>query len=960
MLRPLIESSELHINPSYHRAMLVCCALGRRGGGFDSGQGLEDWRAYNPEKQEVRVHSIQHVDQYIYIDLLRSIRDANPGIGAEEDSLDHIIGLLILHNTSHSASLEFSQASLKVGPKEICDFIVRPMNPNHFNTLSWERASAGAVILDALSADPTAAGLILCPETINYLGLCLRVSYDELHAAKPKTSYLSSLLLNGVAAATEATSRLCNISRGNIISSKLIVSGMRNANAIVASKFFISFLGESQSHLSRHMFDLQDRAAFSSILFLDELAALLGLGAGRGSSAEDIESELNELALTVGETLCAVVKNLREAFGGATIRTAQVLDALCRNLTKLCTTVIGVDEAIRVWKIFPALRAHFPATLDGVNEFGTENDEFRSGLGMLPPSYYDLLKNLCAVEAGRNSVLLDGFLRRALDTLRVIFSSLESEKDHEDNAYRRKCGMKLNPDKDERKLYAACVFLVSKMANFNHPIAGSANDLILMEIFDLVPMLSKILSSKSCYRKDEVFISAIELTSVLALDAVRTNLVFRINDMTSKIDNELHRVSEHSLQGAKAAVKYVLNIALGVRRADMRMNELMPHMREGLVRASRYHPQLSQLVADALYASTKYAGVQSKDVDSLIKDLATRITDRDEDDLSSTASGVVRKSAMSGTLRATDLSSEDKELCSMLPSEDILNELVFLSAQQERKQQLSRQMSNWLEKTEGPNGEYIDRTDFLALPGTYDVCGVSSCGTLHNTDSPYFHGGDDKMPYSFVSLHGNTNNKAKSISEERRSKSYSELKVEKKNDTVQKLELTKIPAKEKELQDMVLQRKQHYGFAPKLGDSAEELPCLTMKPCKAEDFGLGARPENRYIFDKATDPESRRKRSEMRNSPLKTLKNPGPLSPLSPGFSPSSEKRDVFSPIDSTKAKRKAKGNTTTGKPIDNNYIANKHTVSKKPAGFEVIAVDDLPELMLTKPPPPGKRGVHR
>jgi hypothetical protein len=986
MLRPFVASSDLCNSPSYHRTQLLFSALSRRGGGFDEGQGTEDWRAYDPEALEAKLHPLRSVDRYAYIDMLRSLRDAHPGIGAEEQSLDHVIGLLVLHSTSHAAALEFSTNSLRVGPKEICDFIVRPHDRNYLNTLSWELAAAGAVIIDALTSDSAAGSQILCPETINYLGMCLRVSYDELHAAKPKTAYFSSLLLNGVSAATEAASRLCYIARGDMPASQMIVAGMRDANAIVASKFFISFLGESQAHLSRHMFDLQDRAAFSSIMFMDELSALLGLGAGKGGKAADIEEELIELALNIGGTLCQVLKNLRDTFGGTTVRTAQILDVLCKLLSKLCTTSIGVDESIRAWKIFPALTAHFPSTLDGVNEFGTENVEFRSGLGMLPPSYYELLRNLCAAEAGRSAVLLDGFLRRALDTLRVIFSSLETERQQEENAYRRKCGQKVVPDKDERQLFAACVFLVSRMTNFNHPAAGSANDMILMEIFDLVPMLSKILSSKACSRRDIVFVASLELVSKLALDAVRTNLVFKINDVTGKIDEELQRSAEHSLAGAKSCVTYVLNVALGVRRADMRMNDLLPRMREGLVRTSRYHPGLSQIVADALYASVKYAGVEMKDVDKMMADLSTRLEHRDgEDDMSSTASGGVRlgSSHSAAAMTAKDLSADDKELCAMLPSEDILNELVFLSAQQERKKQLSRQMNDWL-GSESENGSRggsgaISRVDsrggqreHLAQPGTYAICGISSCGTLHNTDSPHKHGSDDRLPYSMVSLHGNTSNsntggggstpgKPMSISETRKSKSISKMDSSfdsVHNPEIHQLELTKIHA-DKELQSMVLQRKQHYGFAHREGETGE-LPILTMKPCLAEDFGLGAHPDNRFVFDKPTDPESRRERARVREKEQALN-----ASPARPG---SGSARGVsFSPIAKGAGRTKgADGSLSNSKRRQqlNNSNSNSHSNSNsnsKSRGFgnsefEVIAVDDLPELLLTRPPPPGKR----
>lgn len=939
MMKHLVSSPALFNNPSYFRGIFILAALSRRGGGDDPTQGKGEWRAYDPETIESAMHKKNAIIKYIYMDLLRSVRGPPNSFAAEEENLGTVIEKLAVLEPNEDAAKELCANSERVGCKELVEFLVRPPDSIYYTKLSWDLLAGGSVVIDAMTRRPSAVSIILSVETVQFIGQCLRMAYNEMASTQTKSPHLAYLLLNMAFSATEAAARLCLSSKGNLDMARMIFKGYRASNGIVAAKFFLAFLKDVHMHLSQHMRVLQDKLALTSVEFLDELCALVQIGAGSGTTPAEILKELEYLAVELGHLVCDIIGNLKNAFGDSSVRTREVLHVMCRLLAKLTSVPLGVDEGIRVWKIVPALRQHLPPTLAAADPSVTVGTiQFETGMGMLSEYYYDVLANLCIINQGRTSVLQDGFLRRALETIRILLPSLETESDHKENAYLRKCGVAVPPPKKERLVAAACFRLCARIANFSLPNAGSSNDILLHESYALVPMCSQVLHSKECYRQDVLFEACLDLISQLALDATRTTLLFKINDIAACIEHELSRVSELSLNGARYCVNYVLNIAMGMRRANMRIKQLLPNVREGLIRTSRFHPQLSQVVADAMYVSCKDPEITSKDVRA-----ASESDFKDP---------------------AEELSEADRALVEAYPSDKVLNELVYLAAKEERMQSMTRQLNSRATSTDND----LNVTNMIPTVGSLDVCGISSCGSLKDPPHPY-HGVDTQMPFSLVPL-----SMASPILKTHSNKPgmLDLTKIASNAPALQSrpdiMDISRESAREKELQELIYERKVHNGFILRREEEGD-LPILTIRPITAEDFGKGAKPANRYMF---TDPDF-----VKATTPKKTLKSSGSYNgtgmtqydydqsyspmgtPVIHAMSPGSN--GFSSPIAPRKGTQTSKSATATpsisksggGRAGKSSNSHSRHSLVS-PArnnAFDVIEVDQLPELALTRPP---------
>jgi hypothetical protein len=938
MMNHLVCSPSLFNNPSYFRGIFVLAALSRRGGGTDPAQGEGEWRAYDPEGVEAAMHKKNAIIKYIYIDLLRSIRGPPNSFCADEENLELVIEKLAVLHPHEVAAKELCANAERVGCKELIDFIVRPPDPIYYTKLSWDLLAGGAVIIEAMTRSVNAVSIILSPETVKHIGQCLRMAYNEMASTQPKSPHVAYLLLNMALSSTEAAFRLCVSSKGNFDMARVIFKGYRAANGIIAAKYFLAFLKDVHLHLSQQMRSLQDKLALTSVEFLDELCGLVQIGAGSGSTPAEILKELEHLAMELGNLVCDIIGNLQNAFGDSAARIRQVLHVLCKLLAKLTSVSVGVDEGIRSWKIIATLRLHLPPTLAAADPRVTVGTiEFETGIGMLSEYYYDVLANLCIINVGRTSVLEDGFLRRALETIRILLPALESENDHKEQAYLRKCGLAIPPPKKERLVMAACFRLCARIANFSLPNVGSSNDILLHDSYALVPMCGKILHSKECYRQDVLFESCLDLVSQLALDATRTTLLFKINEIAPCIEHELSRVSELSVTGARHCVNYVLNIAMGMRRANMRIKQLLPNVREGLTRTARFHPELSQLVADAMYVSCK-------DID--------------------TGNNGSRATSSDSKYSSEDLTEEDRALIETLPSDSVLNELVYLAAKEERLKSMTHQL-NSRTNVAYPSGNNVDR---IAQVGSLDVCGVTSCGSLKDPPHPY-HGADTQMPYSLVPLSMASpilkthSNKPGMLDLTKIASSATGLVS--RPDI---MDISRESARGKELQDLLYQRKVHNGFIFRHNEEGD-LPILTIRPISAEDFGKAAKPANRYMFTdpdyvKATTPKKFIKSSSSNSdysssimhsdgnhlhSPIELRFSNNSMSRESGFSSPIVAHRDIQSksanktpPICKPEGARRGKSSGKHSKHIQTALPRNT---------IDIIDVDQLPELALTRPP---------
>ena len=122
---------------------------------------------------------------------------------------------------------------------------------------------------------------------------------------------------------------------------------------------------------------------------------------------------------------------------GKAAKTFDILESLCSLLTRLTVPLPGADSAINSWGVLAALRVHMPNPISGMPSQAIDDDLYRQGLGRLSASYFELCSNLCQTDQGREAMLTDGYLRRAMEKLTIIQPLLDSPSAKEELLQRK-------------------------------------------------------------------------------------------------------------------------------------------------------------------------------------------------------------------------------------------------------------------------------------------------------------------------------------------------------------------------------------------------------------------------------------------------------------------------------------------------------------------------------------------
>jgi hypothetical protein len=373
----------------------------------------------------------------------------------------------------------------------------------------------------------------------------------------------------------------------------------------------------------------------------------------------------------------------------------ELLADACKLLLKFTATQIGVDNAVN-WKCVSSLRSHLPAPLSGIGELGNDEPAYKLGLEMLPADYFFVCANLCQIEQGRSNMLLDGFLRRALDKISILSLLLENKTLLKSWSTLEMSGKALPRASQTRIDCTSCLKLISKMANFNNAQYGSANDQILK--YDIIGICARIVKIEECPLNDECFINAMECLAALSNDKVRVCNSMEGYDLVNICNNYLTNAERKNIKCVRSAIEIVSNMASGVKSSYLKEN--LPKLNHNLSRCMRVVPIYIAEIRNAMWHIMK----------CLMEGSEQNQTDN-------------------SNIEFDNANVDNKINNNQTVDED--------SLQMSRMSPMNSRYEKSSSKLELDSSQYEYE---WGGHGTYEACGPSSCGSLRFQDQPISHG----------------------------------------------------------------------------------------------------------------------------------------------------------------------------------------------------------------------------
>ena len=329
-----------------------------------------------------------------------------------------------------------------------------------------------------------------------------------------------------------------------------------------------------------------------------------------------------------------------------------VFTKACDLLQKQTYSREATSIALQEWKVIEALRIYLPSPLSGLlpEEIATASQmygnmssslfdpqahgeeaeaaharakrlvqikEYKVGLMQLPPSFFVLCANLCFIDEGKSACFSEGFLRRALDKITVLNSKFIRHN------------LKFMPGgKDEEQWQrisvdlVACLRLVGAAANFSHPRKGSANDLILHELYETISLCKNAICWKlhtQAPRDEEIVLVAYEVLAELAQDTYRINKLFEKFDLYHIVAVELSMCEGLPERGARSAVRIIHRSCFGLT-SDY-IARMIAQLREPLTKVARLFPQLHNLVKETQWTLTKCSMIYRSATGVMVEDM---------------------------------------------------------------------------------------------------------------------------------------------------------------------------------------------------------------------------------------------------------------------------------------------------------------------------------------------------
>jgi len=817
-IAPLTAPSSNYHRTPYMRSILLASALCR----------VEDRRAYNPDDCYKHITNIVSLHKAILKDLLVTIKCPMP----DEIEKMTIADLTVLP-MDPMASLECSKIAESVCVRDIAYYLCRPGLDSYFASLPWDESAGCCCILEALTSHPGSAENIFSPGVFFFLTQCIFLCKVMLEGPSLSSKQLC-IIFSGTSSAAMAMSYLCLTGLTHELNGPEIVDAVKKG-AVWNSICFLLNAMTIEHKAKPELIEFQHYVSKCILRFLKNYSSLLFHLDGSNQNPDLLEM------LTVGKSVSDAIRFVRNSYSDDDERQRSLMadmDQLMLFLCQLTEIKAGADAACIQWELVDSLRVHLPHPLSGVGDLGVEEERYKIGLGLLPPSYFELCAQLTKNNEGKIRLLLDGFLRRSLDKLTLLYSTLNSQ-----NYFFTWKSTSSASDMDSyepsviRKDIAACLKFIAKLANFHNSKAGSANDLIFHHFYQIIEICRSLIAwnaadasrtnfSRKFLNKDTAVLAAIECLKELSVDNLRVIPFFEESDVISLIREQLNNADDLPPISITNYIDALVNIALAMYKSNYH-NKVFPTLVPVLTKLARLNPKFAPMVQETIYRLNRSITKVKAEFDEVRNGVRDSFSFRN-----SYSDNVVDDQA----------SVEEKHF-------------------------------EW--------GGY----------GTYEQCGPTSCGGLRFSDSLHSHG-----EYTNVSMED---------------KNSMLLSFPVAADGV--MDVSKLSARESDLRDVLHLRKYKDQFVSHSPTMKNQKSYLSIASNSSDDDSLSFQSSVQFP------------------SPMKS-----PLSKKSYNINSNPN----ISPLVS---KKTAKGISTSS----SSQKQQQHQFMK------TIEIDDLPELILTKPPPP-------
>jgi hypothetical protein len=628
----------------------------------------------------------------------------------------------------------------------------------------------------------------------------------------------------------------------------------------------------------------------------------------------------------------------------------------------------------------------------------------------IPPSFFLLCSQLCQVKEGKSIVFGQGFLRSALDKLVLLYHQLQCTDEYKSQVANRasrkgkrkpqqagtsSTGLNLQMDDlnlswngpssstknpkpaptvswEEVKVNInASLKVISVCANYHNRKYGSANDVILHELYATIAVCKDIISL-NVPRVDEIIASAYSVFMNLAKDTYRFQSYLTDYALYDVIEKDLFLLDYDFPVDTIVMILQTIICSCQTTTSPYIVSKIAA-LRGPIVKVARIYPEIADVARQANWMLMKSGMLYRDTIDPtfvVLSEQEENVVGINEyirtgdwntlknsnmfssqfaalDPPATINTGTDEKGfgfgnpppigttidAMNSYTTATDDTMKSNEL---YPSNS--NSVPNVYAGQEGNISKNKtQQENVPSKPPTPSLESSSVvTDPDEIAGTYFFCGVGTCGSLRNMDAPCEHGEYCQMiesdrqkklmkqPIFITSPKKSMEIGGKSAVSEL---NLSALDISGGKEVVKDdllLPITKLSARGKLLREVIATRKGKEGFSEiqkmKIYDTPHSAP-NTSKPMKTADLVLS----------------KSEKQIDMFTSPTKLSK---PVQSSSPSIQ-SKGSRMISNTL-------KSGGKSL----ISQSLSSNSSYASQRTAALTTFTLEDIPELAFTRPPP--------
>ena len=548
----------------YQRAALIAASLLRQ----------HDLRNYDPEVLPSFMSHPENVRKAVYLDLLKTCK-----VPTLETADSLTIADLVVMPFSQKVSMDMSLVAEDVGVADLAHFLVHPGEDKFIESLPWDEAAATCVILEALTRNcSTAEHLLGGTSVLDFLSRYMYISRYMVEQGRMSAAQLL-ILVNGLASAAAAMTSIVFVAIGYQVREAVVVEavfGPKGGGFLDAAAYWLMTL--SQIHEGMDSLVLSTMRTFGqNILGLADKIARLVLQTGMESITSPARVKLLLSLSPWAKTCAAVISKIHLVYAGQATLKYAVLEKTCRVCATLLEHPDIAREGVVKWGIIEALRIHLPTPAFGIGS--TPDEAYSDAIVQMPLSLVVLLGEACQSDRGKGNCLTDGFLRRVLDKLHTLAPSLEANDVLSVWAEHIKRNPKGRFDEDKefhaslmRRIVSECLRVIERCANFSSIAVGSCNDLILdaRAGYKVVRICKEIVDKDACPKTDPAYLAALCLLAKLSQDSFRLDHAMKEVDVLGLVRLQMEQGINYPPQknelpefGVKACLEILQGLAGG-------------------------------------------------------------------------------------------------------------------------------------------------------------------------------------------------------------------------------------------------------------------------------------------------------------------------------------------------------------------------------------------------------------